>query len=93
MRTLTGRAISTAVAAVFGLAVMSIQPAAAGYRHRNDAAALAAFATIFGSVAAIIAAEQYRNRYESAYPHGAVRPGPGFGSHGHWRHHHHHHYR
>ena len=88
MRTIMSRAVTTAAAAVFALTVMSIQPAAAGYRHGNDAAALAAFAAIFGTVAAIIAAEQYRDRYEPRYIYGGDS-GPVFVPRGDWRHHHH----
>ena len=88
MRTMKSRVLTTAAAAVFALTVMSIQPAAAGYRHGNNAAVLAAFATIFGTVAAIIAAEQYRDRYEPRYSYGGDS-GPVFVPRGDWRYHHH----
>jgi len=90
MRTFKSRAVTTAAAAVFALTITSIHPAAAGHRHGNDAAALAAFAAIFGTVAAIIAAEQYRDRYEPRYTYGPADRGPVFVPRGHWRHRHHH---
>ena len=74
MRMLTSRAITAAAAVAIALSTMTIQPAAAGSRHGNDAAALAAFAAIFGTVAAIIAAEQQRDSY--SYSHGPVYGGP-----------------
>ena len=86
MRMLTSRAITAAAAAAIALSAMTIQPAAAGSRHGNDAAALAAFAAIFGTVAAIIAAEQQRDSY--SYSHGPVYGGPVYGGppHGTYRH-------
>jgi hypothetical protein len=96
MRTLTSRAIATAAAAAIALTTFGLQPAAAGSRHGGDAAALGAFAAIFGTIAAIIAAEQYRDRtsYVPTYSYGPVY-GPVHRPHGHWRHHqpwqHHHH--
>jgi hypothetical protein len=82
MRTLTSRTITTATAAVFALTIMSLQPAAAHDRS-GDAAALAAFAAIFGTVAAIIATQQYESRY--AYDPRDHGPGPR----GYWHHRHH----
>jgi hypothetical protein len=67
MRMLTSRAITAAAAAAIALSTMTIQPAAAGSRHGM----LAAFAAIFGTVAAIIAAEQQRDSY--SYSHGPGR--------------------
>ena len=72
MRTFKSSVIATAAAAGIALTAMSV-PAAAGHRHGNNAAALAAFAAIFGTVAAIIAAEQYRDRYDSSL---LLRRGP-----------------
>jgi hypothetical protein len=86
MRTLTSRTITTATAAVFALTIMSLQPAAAHDRS-GDAAALAAFAAIFGTVAAIIATQQHRDRYESRYAYDPRDHGPG--PRGYWRHRHH----
>ena len=86
MRMLTSRAITAAAAVAIALSTMTIQPAAAGSRHGNYAAALAAFAAIFGTVAAIIAAEQQRDSY--SYSHGPVYGGPVYGGppHGPYRH-------
>ena len=80
MRTLTSRAMTTAAAAVIALTTMSYQPAAAGHRRGNDAAALAAFAAMFGTIAAIIATQQYRDRH--SYSPGPAYGGPGYGPHG-----------
>jgi hypothetical protein len=78
MRTLTSRAIVTAAAAAIALTTFSLQPAAAGYRHGNDAAAIGTFAAVFGAIAGIIAAEQYRDQpvYEPSYGYGPVYPAP-----------------
>jgi hypothetical protein len=86
MRILTTRAIAAAAAAAIALSTMTIQPAAAGSRHGSDAAALAAFAAFFGTVAAIIAAEQERDSY--AYSPGPPSGGPvyGYAPRGHYRH-------
>jgi hypothetical protein len=84
MRMLTSRAIATAAAAAIALTTFSLQPAAAG--SRNDAAALAAFAAVFGTIAAVVAAEHYRDRphYERSYNYGPVDRGPH--PHGDWKH-------
>ena len=84
MRTFKSSVIATAAAAGIALTAMSV-PAAAGHRHGNNAAALAAFAAIFGTVAAIIAAEQYRDRYEARYSYGEA-PGHVFIPNRHSRH-------
>ena len=93
MRTFTGRAIATAAAAAIALTTFSFQPAAAGSRHDNDAAALAAFAAVFGTIAAIIASEQHRDRpsygHHPSYTHGPVYRGPVHHPHGPWRYRHH----
>ena len=93
MRTFTGRAIATAAAAAIALTTFSLQPAAAGSRHGNDAAALAAFAAVFGSIAAIIAADQHRDRrsygHRPSYTYGPVHRGPVHHPHGPWQHRHH----
>ncbi len=92
MRTIMSRTIATAAAAAIALTTFSLQPATAGARH-GDAAALGAFAAVFGTIAAIIAAEQYRDQpsygppYGPAYGYGPVYPG-GI-PYGPWRHHHH----
>jgi hypothetical protein len=91
MRTFTSRAIATGAAAAIALTI-SLQPAAAGSRHGNDAAAFAAFAAVFGTIAAIIAAEQYRDRpthgygYHPSYTNGPVYHRPLHHPHGPWRH-------
>jgi hypothetical protein len=90
MRTLTSRAIATAAAVAITLTTFSLQPAAAGPYRGDDAAALGAFAAVFGTIAAIIAAEQYRDQqsYEPSYGYGpAYRGGPVHGPHGYWQHH------
>jgi hypothetical protein len=77
MRTMTGRAIATAAAAVIALTTVSLQPAAAASR-RGDAAAAAAILGIFGTVAGLIAAQQYRD--DQAYAYGPVyNEGPVYG--------------
>lgn len=85
MRMKTSRVIAT-VAAAIALTTMSLQPAAANDRRYNgDAAAAAAFVGIFGTVAALIAADQYRKSNRHRY--GPVYGGPGYFPRGHWRHH------
>ncbi len=90
MRTMTSRAIAIAAAAAIALTTLGLQPAAAGTRHGDDAAAVAAFAAVFGTIAAIIAAEQYRDQAPAgpSYGHGPVYRGPIHDPHGQWRHHH-----
>jgi hypothetical protein len=76
MRIIASRAIATAAAAVVALSTVSLQPAAASGRH-GDAAAAAAVIGMFGTIAGIIAAEQYRNDYAAAPVYGApVYGGP-----------------
>jgi hypothetical protein len=90
MRTLTSRAIGTAAAAAIALTTFGLQPAAAHPRHGGDAAALTAFAAVFGTIAAIIAAEQYRDRttYVPTYSYGPIYGGPVHRPYGHWQHQH-----
>jgi hypothetical protein len=87
MRTLTSRAITTAAAAAIALTTMSFQPAAAASRHGDDAAALAIFAGIVGTIAAVVAAEHYDDGPH--YTHGPVYAPVhgGHGPHGWQRHH------
>jgi hypothetical protein len=90
MRTLTSRAITTAAAAAIALTTFGLQPAAAHPRNGDDAAALGAFVAIFGTIAAIIAAEQYRDRpshYAPSYTYGPPYGGPVHRPYGHWRDH------
>ncbi len=91
MRTLTSRAIATAAAAAIVLTTMSLQPAAAGNRG-EDAAALAVFAGILGTVAAIIASQDYNDHpyYSPRYTRGPVYRGPAYGPHGSWQRQHRH---
>jgi len=93
MFTKTSRAIATAAAAAIALSTIGLQPAFADYRrHNNDAAAAAAMIAIFGTVAAIIAADQARghNRHQRGHHYGPVYGGPDRVPHGrYWRHHHH----
>jgi len=88
MRTFTKRAIATAAAAAIALTTFSLQPAAAGYRRGNDAAAIGAFAAVIGTIAAIIAAQQYRDHavYRSGYGYGPAHGGWAY-RHGHWHRH------
>jgi hypothetical protein len=90
MRTLKSRAIATAAAAAIALTTFSLQPAAAASRG-NGAAAFAAFAVVLGTVAAIVAAEQYRDQPAYAPGYGGYGYdggyGPGYrGQGGHWQH-------
>jgi len=80
MFTKTSRAIATAAAAAIALSTIGLQPAAAGGRYHNggDAAAAAAIIGIFGTVAALIAADQYRNHHRHGY-YGPVYGGPVYG--------------
>ena len=84
MRTLTSRAIATAAAAAIVLTTMSLQPAAAGSRRGDDAAALAIFAGMVGTVAAIIASQQHEG-HDPRYGYAPGGYGPGYGGprHGH----------
>jgi hypothetical protein len=95
MRLLTSRAITTAAAAVIALSTITVEPAAAGHRG-NDAAALLAFGAIAGTIAAIVIANQHRNRRFHQH-HVPAYGGPVHVPHhyGHRRHHHnpHWHYR
>jgi hypothetical protein len=78
MRILTSRAIATAAAAAIALTTMGFQPAAAGTRG-DDAAAAFIFAGVLGTIAALIATQSYDDHPH--YSYGPVR-GPGFGGHG-----------
>jgi hypothetical protein len=93
MRTITSRAIATAAAAAIALTTFSLQPAAANSRRGGDAAALGAFAAVVGTIAAIIAAEQYRDQTSYGPPYGpAYGYGPGYRGgvpYGPWQHRHH----
>ena len=88
MHTLTSRAITAVAAAAFALTTMSFQPAAAASRHGDDAAAAFLFAGFLGTIAAIIASQNYDDHPH--YTYGPVR-GPMYRgpSHHGWRQHHH----
>jgi hypothetical protein len=104
MRTFKSRAIATAAAAAIALTTFSLQPAAAGSRYGNEAAAFAAFAAVLGTIA-VIAATRHRDRpdwshhhsyalhpshaHHPYYTHGRVNRGPAHGPQGPWRRHHH----
>jgi hypothetical protein len=86
MRVMTSRAIAVAAAAAIALTAATLPASAGGgyYYHRNnDAAAAAAVVGIFGTMAAIIAANQNRRVYNYYQP--------GVGHRGHWHGYHHHH--
>src|SRR5437016_2576153 len=99
MRILTSRAIATAAAAAIALSTVGLATASAhgpdyGYAPQagydnGDAAAAAAMLAIFGTMAALIAANQHRDHVY----HGPVYGGPVHGPYGRqwseWRHHHH----
>jgi hypothetical protein len=70
LRTWKSRALATAAAAAIALTTFSLQPASAAGRHGGDVAALAAFAAVFGTIAAIVAAEQDRDQPYYAPPYG-----------------------
>jgi hypothetical protein len=92
MFTKTRRAIATIAAAAITLSTIGLQPAFADYRrHNNDAAAAAAMIAIFGTVAALIAADQARDNHRRHYRHyGPAYGGPDRVPHGrYWRQHHH----
>ncbi len=84
------RAIAAAVVTALALTSFAATPASARSRHHNNAAAIAAFAGIFGTMAALAARDRYRDRYHAApYGHdyrGPVHVAPRW--HG-WRHHRH----
>src|SRR3954451_24403906 len=97
MRIITSRATATAAAALIALTTMSLQPAAAGWRH-SDAMALAVFGVVVGTIAAIVAAEQDHAQpayapaspydpYPDAYARDWNHRGPIHGRHEHWRRH------
>jgi hypothetical protein len=90
MRTLTGRAITTAAAAAIALTTMSFQPAAAATRRGDDAAAAFLFAGFLGTIAAIVASQHYDDHPYYAYGpvRGPVHGGPAPGHHG-WQPYHH----
>jgi hypothetical protein len=66
MFTIRRRAIAAAAAAAVALTMFGAAPASAGSRNGNAVAA-AAIAGVFGTVAALIAADAARDRYAAYY--------------------------
>lgn len=73
MLTRTNRAIAFAAATAIALTAVSVTPASAG--RRSDAAALAVFGAILGTVATIAIAEQRRQEWEHYQRNRAYQPG------------------
>ena len=85
------RAISAAIAAALALTTFAATPASARPWHRGDAAAIAAFAGIAGTIAALAARDRYRDGPYVAAPGPYYYGGPVYDAPRwrHWRHHHH----
>jgi hypothetical protein len=89
MRTLSNRAIAAATAVALGLTAIAATPASASPRRYNhgNAAAIGAAVAIFGTIAAIAAAndrdrdyrEHYRPHYGPGYGPYAYEPRPYYG--------------
>jgi hypothetical protein len=102
MRTNLRRTLIAAVAATVAFTSIGLTPADARYRHRGNAAAAAAVFGLFGTIAAIAAADAARDDYYGGYYGGpySYAPAPyyGYGGRGgyrghwhgghHWHHHH-----
>jgi hypothetical protein len=100
MRTTIRRAILAAVAGILVVTTIGLTPAEARHRHYGNAAAVAAVVGLFGTIAALAAADQYRDDYYGYGPYyGGYYPAPyayyggGYRGYryggGHWHHHHH----
>ena len=100
MRTTIRRAILAAVAGILVVTTIGLTPAEARHRHYGNAAAVAAVVGLFGTIAALAAADQYRDDYYGYGPYyGGYYParyayyGGGYRGYryggGHWHHHHH----
>jgi hypothetical protein len=63
MRIKFHRSIVAALAGVLALSTIAGTPAEAHYRHRGDAAVLGAVLGVFGTIAAVAAADRYRDNY------------------------------
>ncbi len=74
MLTRNFRAIALAAATATALTAMSVTPASADRRYNNNAAAIAAFAAIVGTIATIAIAEERRSRWEEHQRQRAYRP-------------------
>ncbi len=85
------RAISAAIAAALALTTFTATPASARHWHRGDAAAIAAFAGIAGTIATLAARDRYRDGPYYAAPYGPRYGGPVYYAPRwrHWNHHHH----
>ena len=95
MRSLKG-IIAAALATAVVLGSIGINPAEARPRHyhRGNAAAVGAVIGLFGTIAAIAAADSYRERYYNGGYYGSYAYGPGYGyapyyGHRHWHRHRH----
>jgi hypothetical protein len=92
MHLLRSRAIATVAAAAILLTTAGLQPALADHDDHDNAAAVARFAAILGTLATIVAAERHRHRSYDAppYAYGPVYRGPVHRHHHRpWRHHRH----
>lgn len=98
MRTNIRRSIIAALAGIVAVASIGLTPAEARHRHYGNAAVAAGVIGLFGTIAALAAADQYRDDY---YGYGGYYPAPyayygggyrygGYRYGGHWHHHHHH---
>ena len=98
MRSLKG-VIAAALATAVVISSIGISSAEARTRHshRGNAAAVGAVIGLFGTIAAVAAAESYRDRYYGGgYYGGPYAYGPAYGyapSYGGYRHWHHRHWR
>jgi uncharacterized membrane protein YidH (DUF202 family) len=73
MLTRNFRAIALAAATTIALTAIGVTPASAD-RRNNNAAAIAAFAAIVGTIATIAIAEERRSRWEDHQRQRAYRP-------------------
>ncbi|MGH6682525.1 MAG: hypothetical protein ACRECA_01145 [Pseudolabrys sp.] len=107
MQHTTNRSIAAALAGAIALSTIAFAPAQAAsntattfsarrhWHHHGNAAMIGAVAGVFGTIAAIAAADQYRNDYYGYdggpyyAPYGYYYGGPRYYGGGHWRHHHH----
>lgn len=92
MRSLKGSIVAALAAAVV-LSSISFNAAEARSRHhRGNAAAVGAVVGLFGTIAALAAADSYRDRYYygGGPYYGAYGPGYGYAPRYYYRHRHHH---
>jgi len=93
MRTHIRRFAAAALVGALTLTTIGLTPAEARHWHRGNAAALGAVVGVFGTIAALAAADQYRDGYYGCYDCGGpyyAYPGPRYygGGYRHWHHHH-----